>query len=207
MSNQLAFNGTSLSVTNYNHQIWLSSSELSAALQYADDGAVTRIYNKHSDEFSVCMSTVVELTTSANLLTRQRIFSLRGAHLIAMFARTPVAKEFRKWVLDILDKEIGTAVIKSQETTHTLTVTDEEFCSLCWLWNISTNMSEFAKEIYPALKAINSRYAGRCYDIGSEFGYTQKQARKVLERGSHHIQDTPSLSRNWRTVLRLIRNN
>ena len=28
------------------------------------------------------------------------------AHLIAMFARTPVAKEFRKWVLDILDKEV-----------------------------------------------------------------------------------------------------
>ncbi|MDR5615566.1 MAG: hypothetical protein RAM38_15530, partial [Arsenophonus sp.] len=34
-----------------------------------------------------------------------RIFSLRGAHLIAMFARTHIAKEFRKWVLDILDKQ------------------------------------------------------------------------------------------------------
>ncbi|MGC6299240.1 hypothetical protein ACMXZB_12110, partial [Pasteurella multocida] len=33
------------------------------------------------------------------------IFSLRGCHLIAMFARTPIAKEFRKWVLDILDRE------------------------------------------------------------------------------------------------------
>lgn len=36
-----------------------------------------------------------------------RIFSLRGAHLIAMFANTLVAKEFRKWCLDILDKEVG----------------------------------------------------------------------------------------------------
>lgn len=36
-----------------------------------------------------------------------RIFSLRGAHLIAMFARTQIAKEFRKWVLDILDKEVS----------------------------------------------------------------------------------------------------
>ncbi len=34
---------------------------------------------------------------------RMRIFSLRGAHLIAMFARTKVAKDFRKWVLDVLD--------------------------------------------------------------------------------------------------------
>lgn len=32
-----------------------------------------------------------------------RIFSLRGAHLVAMFARTPKAKAFRRWVLDVLD--------------------------------------------------------------------------------------------------------
>jgi len=32
-------------------------------------------------------------------------FSLRGAHLVGMFARTSTAKEFRKWFLDILDKE------------------------------------------------------------------------------------------------------
>lgn len=35
---------------------------------------------------------------------RCRIFSLRGCHLVAMFARTPVAKAFRRWVLDVLDK-------------------------------------------------------------------------------------------------------
>lgn len=35
-----------------------------------------------------------------------RIFNLRGCHLITFFARTPVAKEFRKWVLDVLDKEV-----------------------------------------------------------------------------------------------------
>lgn len=34
-----------------------------------------------------------------------QVFSLRGAHLIAMFARTPVAEDFRKWVLDLFDKE------------------------------------------------------------------------------------------------------
>ncbi len=50
------------------------------------------------------MSCGVKLTTKG----QQRevgIFSLRGARLIAMFSRTKVAKEFRKWVLDVLDKE------------------------------------------------------------------------------------------------------
>ncbi len=55
------------------------------------------------------MTLVVKLTTkgfgNGNSEKEVRIFSLRGCHLIAMFARTPIAKEFRKWVLDILDRE------------------------------------------------------------------------------------------------------
>lgn len=34
---------------------------------------------------------------------RTRIFSLRGCYLVAILARTPVAAEFRAWVLDLLD--------------------------------------------------------------------------------------------------------
>ena len=44
-----------------------------------------------------------------------RIFSLRGCHLIAMLAKSKVAKEFRKWVLDLLDKEVGQPQITSIE--------------------------------------------------------------------------------------------
>ena len=35
---------------------------------------------------------------------RSRIFSLRGCRLLAMFARTPVAKAFRRRAPDVLDK-------------------------------------------------------------------------------------------------------
>ena len=40
---------------------------------------------------------------SSGVQTEQRLFSLRGCHLIAMFAKTDIAKQFRVWVLDILD--------------------------------------------------------------------------------------------------------
>ena len=43
---------------------------------------------------------VVRLTTPVK--SGNSGFSLRGVHMVAMFARTPVAKEFRRWVLDIL---------------------------------------------------------------------------------------------------------
>lgn len=47
----------------------------------------------------------VKLTDPRGVEQNARIFSLRGAHLLAMFSRTNKAKEFRKWVLDVLDKE------------------------------------------------------------------------------------------------------
>ena len=123
MSTQLVFHNTQFNVISRNNQIWLSSKEIAQALGYAKTNAITKIYNQNTDEFTDGMSQVIESTTSAisevpnsgisgNLRVKVRIFSLRGAHLIAMFARTPVAKEFRRWVLDVLDREVGEPVIQ-----------------------------------------------------------------------------------------------
>lgn len=85
-------------------QVWITSSELARALEYAREDSVSRIYDRKSDEFASDMTKVIDNPQTVNLTVR--VFSLRGAHLIAMFARTPVAKEFRKWVLDVLEKEV-----------------------------------------------------------------------------------------------------
>lgn len=50
------------------------------------------------------MTALIDLPTKGGI-QQVRIFSLRGAHLLAMFARTKVAKEFRHWVLDVLEGE------------------------------------------------------------------------------------------------------
>ncbi|HBT0133029.1 TPA: ORF6N domain-containing protein [Klebsiella pneumoniae] len=122
MTNQLTFHDHHFSAINRNNQIWLSSKDIALSLGYAKTNAITKIYNQNQDEFSSGMTDVVEVPnsgTSGNLKARSRIFSLRGAHLIAMFARTQLAKEFRKWVLDILDKEVGSPVNEqpSESTT------------------------------------------------------------------------------------------
>ncbi|HGJ5876994.1 MAG TPA: Bro-N domain-containing protein [Arsenophonus sp.] len=101
----LVFRNTVLKTISHNGRIWFTSAELAKVFQYATSNAVTMLYKQNSNEFSVGMSETIESTLSANLKARTHIFSLRGAHLVAMFARTPVAKEFRKWVLDILDKQ------------------------------------------------------------------------------------------------------
>lgn len=118
--NEIAFHNVKINLINRNNQIWLSSKEIANALGYAKTNAITHIYNKNSDEFSSGMTEVVESTTSGNLKARSRIFSLRGAHLIAMFARTGIAKEFRKWVLDILDKEAAKPIVKAEPKVKAL---------------------------------------------------------------------------------------
>ncbi|WP_278540402.1 BRO-N domain-containing protein [Oxalobacter formigenes] len=101
----LVFNGVSLSIIRQNNQTYFSASDIAKSLGYQSDDAISRIYRRNADEFTSDMSQTVNLTVSGNYQKTVRLFSLRGAHLVAMFSRTPIAKEFRKWVLDVLDRE------------------------------------------------------------------------------------------------------
>lgn len=102
----LTFQNTTLSVINQQNQTWLSAREIGTALGYRNPlGDIVKLFDRNADEFTPEMTALIEMPTAGGL-QKVRIFSLRGAHLIAMFARTKVAKDFRKWVLDILDREI-----------------------------------------------------------------------------------------------------
>lgn len=114
MSTQLTFQGVCLNPIQKEAQLWLTAPEVANALGYAREDSVSRIYDRNKDEFSSAMTETVNLTVSGNLQKTVRIFSLRGCHLVAMFARTAVAKEFRKWVLDVLDKEAHPQPAKAQ---------------------------------------------------------------------------------------------
>lgn len=109
--NTLTFNGTTLTTIDKADQIWLTSSDVAKALGYKSSRSLTNLYNANSDEFSPTMTEVIESVTSSKtkgLRAKIRIFSLRGCHLLAMFARTDIAKAFRVWVLDILERETKT---------------------------------------------------------------------------------------------------
>jgi len=104
------FQGIDLVPAPVNDGIWLTSSDIAKALGYASSKSVSTIYSRNSDEFTSSMSMVIKMKTNGinnNLREKSvRVFSLRGCHLIAMFATTKVAKDFRRWVLDILDREV-----------------------------------------------------------------------------------------------------
>ncbi|VAG29307.1 BRO-N domain-containing protein [Enterobacter hormaechei] len=110
MNTELTFRSHTFTPAIRDNKFWLTSSQIAEALEYSSTKSITNLYNQNEDEFTSEMTQVTESVTSGNYRKKVRIFSLRGAHLIAMFARTPVAKEFRRWVLDILDREVGETV-------------------------------------------------------------------------------------------------
>ena len=89
--------------------------------------------------------------------------------------------------------------------------TDEEVCSLAWLWLLADKMREHASETYPALKQLESRYAGEAYDLANEFKYWLDQTMITLSREAAHIKPSEKLKcidalnhlkqNQWRTAL------
>ncbi|WBV23817.1 BRO-N domain-containing protein [Pantoea piersonii] len=161
--------------------IWLTATEIGHALQYADDKAVQCIYSRHADEFTEQMTGMVRLTTRYRVqLTRA--FSLRGAHLIAVFARTRIAKEFRRWVLDILDREtINSAICNPGDRER----------HAYYVQALATHYAElydaWKTHIEPALRLTESPLAGRFHDRFQDgnilMSYIVKEARGFLSSG------------------------
>ena len=103
----LSFRNVNFDITDIHGQPWLRGLQVASALGYKNPAAdIVNLYNRNADEFTDSMTQVIELPTAGGK-QQVRVFSLRGCHLLGMLARTKVAKEFRRWVLDVLEKEVS----------------------------------------------------------------------------------------------------
>lgn len=192
-NNQLTFHNTTFAHMEMGGQIWLTASEIGQALEYADDKAIHRLYRKHADEFTNNMTGVVKVTTPGGMQD-VRMFSLRGSHLIGMFARTDVAKEFRRWVLDILDREVAHSPIAKQ-------FTDDELYDLACLWSVSQIIRSDAKIVKAAMELVDSPIAKKISKNDADIEYFSNKARNVLLRESQHIAKMANPGLGWKTEL------
>lgn len=197
---EMNFHGINLTPVSDMSGVWLTSADVAKALHYNSTKSVTNLFNQYSDEFSPAMTMVIESVTNgiggSSRRMKVRVFSLRGAHLLAMFARTPVAKEFRRWVLDILDREVTHSPIAKQ-------FTDEELQDLCWLWRASVGMASKMDDVEPLLRVAEHRLAGAFHSMPREYSRVMNKARKVLERETMHIHADRHTTDNWRVLNNL----
>lgn len=102
MNNIVTFNNQNIELIRHNGQSYMALPQIEGALEFAKKGkAISNLYNQHKSEFDEEMSCLIRKGN-----TRVRIFNREGAWLIGMFARTPKAAEFRRWVLKVLGNTV-----------------------------------------------------------------------------------------------------
>ncbi|EGM7500840.1 phage antirepressor Ant [Escherichia coli] len=96
----------------------------------------------------------------------------------------------------------GELIGKQEKKTNELSA--KEANSLVWLWDYANRSQALFRELYPALKQIQSNYSCRCYDYGHEFSYVIGMARDVLINHTRDIDiNEPDGPTNLSAWLRL----
>ncbi len=103
----LSFQSTAFEVVDHDGEPWLRGLQVAYALGYKNPAQdMKNLYERNADEFTEHMTQVIDLRTAGGM-QKVRIFSLRGAHMLGMLAKTENAKAFRQWVLDILEGAVA----------------------------------------------------------------------------------------------------
>ncbi len=96
----------------------------------------------------------------------------------------------------------GEFIGKQEKKTNELSA--KEANSLVWLWDYANRSQALFRELYPALKQIQSNYSGRCYDYGHEFSYVIGMARDVLINHTRDVDiNEPDGTTNLSAWMRL----
>lgn len=91
--NALVFQSSTLEpVQLLDNQVWITASDLARALGYSRPDKVAQIYTRNADEFTECMTQVIENPQNLNL--RLRILAFVVATLLPCFRVQMLLKHF-----------------------------------------------------------------------------------------------------------------
>lgn len=102
LTTKLSYGHHALDGVMMDGQIWLRGRQIDVPLGFSHPKHVRRLFNRHQDEFTDQEARLIAQSTASGV-QETLLFSLRGCELLAMLARTPEGKKFRRWVLDVLE--------------------------------------------------------------------------------------------------------
>ena len=203
----LTFQNKTLSVINQSNQTWLTASDIGKALGYSQGiVGVTKLYNAHQDEFTPNMTALVDMQTAGGM-QKVRIFSLRGCHLIGMLSHTKVAKEFRRWVLDILDREAEPKqlALPEPEKKYSRELTKEQWLRFASMWYALYNNLELLSRIHKPLEMLGSHYGVTAYTHATEYQTTLGVMKRQLEPMLAEFNVDPRENAHYYHALKTLR--
>ncbi|EFB5473810.1 TPA: phage antirepressor Ant [Escherichia coli] len=106
------------------------------------------------------------------------LWTERGAARHAKMLETDRAWEVFEKLEDCYFSQCEKNTGKQEKKPNGLSAKETD--SLVWLWDYANRSQALFRELYPALKLIQSGYSGICHDYGYEFSYIIGRARGVL---------------------------
>ncbi|EOO0010334.1 P22AR C-terminal domain-containing protein [Escherichia coli] len=106
------------------------------------------------------------------------LWTERGAARHAKMLETDQAWEVFEKLEDCYFSQCKKNTGKQEKKPNGLSAKETD--SLVWLWDYANRSQALFRELYPALKLIQSGYSGICHDYGYEFSYIIGRARAVL---------------------------
>ena len=116
----ITFEGVDIEITDRAGRPWVRGLQIASALGFRNPSSdIANLYERNKEEFTDAETALVDLPTQGGL-QKVRIFSARGAWLIGMLAKTEKAKRFRRWVLDVLERETETKPVQVRQHRRAL---------------------------------------------------------------------------------------
>ncbi|KTL59689.1 hypothetical protein AA106_16250 [Photorhabdus laumondii subsp. laumondii] len=126
-------------------------------------------------------------------------FNISHIDQLPMDKITEAIEYVHKLVLE--DESIGKAELPALEIKqYKQQFTDDELCSLCWLWRDAVEMISSISDVYPILRAAEHRLEGKYYSMSHEYPRNMNIVRRLLERETAHIECASFTGSDWRVL-------
>ncbi|EOS6791058.1 P22AR C-terminal domain-containing protein [Escherichia coli] len=183
----------SLSIISFSN-IPVVTTELLASLYGTEPDYIRKNFNRNSGRFVIGkhyflleneelreFKHSMSLRPSVKIARNVRSLILwieRGAARHAKMLETDRAWEVFEKLEDCYFSQCEKNTGKQEKKLNGLSAKETD--SLVWLWDYANRSQALFRELYPALKLIQSGYSGICHDYGYEFSYIIGRARGVL---------------------------
>ncbi|EES8533558.1 phage antirepressor Ant [Escherichia coli] len=183
----------SLSIISFSN-IPVVTTELLASLYGTEPDYIRKNFNRNSGRFvigkhyflleneelrefkhSMSLRPSVKIARNVRSLI---LWTERGAARHAKMLETDQAWEVFEKLEDCYFSQREKNTGKQEKKLNGLSAKETD--SLVWLWDYANRSQALFRELYPALKLIQSGYSGICHDYGYEFSYIIGRARGVL---------------------------
>ncbi|EEG9510675.1 phage antirepressor Ant [Escherichia coli] len=183
----------SLSIISFSN-IRVVTTELLASLYGTEPDYIRKNFNRNSGRFvigkhyflleneelrefkhSMSLRPSVKIARNVRSLI---LWTERGAARHAKMLETDRAWEVFEKLEDCYFSQCEKNTGKQEKKLNGLSAKETD--SLVWLWDYANRSQALFRELYPALKLIQSGYSGICHDYGYEFSYIIGRARGVL---------------------------